>query len=345
MACDRFDPRARVLRALLAAPSFACPREALSAHSGLSLADAEEAISLLPKIGFPLVALPEGGWRLAPPLPDLLSAEELIARSPVEKAGIAWSAVVFDRVESTSDVLLRDEAAGAPEGRVVVAERQSRGRGRLGRRWESDSADGIYASLLLRPDLIFSQVHRLTILTTVAAAEAVEEVAGFSPKIKWPNDLVGSQGKLGGILTEVVAEGGRVRGGVVGIGLNVSQEIGAFPPELRGRASSLRIETERSFRRVEILAALLRRIAARYGGDFAEIRRLWEWRCESLGKMVRVRQGEALLEGYALGLDEDGLLLLRTEAGAVVPLLAGELLGAGESARGPEALRSGRGFA
>ncbi len=299
-------------------------------QSGLSPAEVEEAISSLRKIGLPLTASAEDRWRLERPLPDLLSAEELIART--EEDRVAWSAVVYDQVESTSDLLLREEVAGAPEGLVVTAERQSRGRGRLGRRWESDSPGGIYTSLLLRPELGLPQAHRLTILTTVAVAEAVEEITGFSPKIKWPNDLIGPRGKLGGILTEVAAKGGRVRGGVIGIGLNVSQELESFPEEIRGRASSLRIETGSLFRRVEILAALLRRIAIRYRGDFAEIRRLWEWRCESLGKMLRVRQGEGVVEGYALGLDEDGLLLLRTEAGAVVPLLAGELLGAGEPA-------------
>ncbi|CAB4243122.1 Bifunctional ligase/repressor BirA [Methylacidimicrobium sp. AP8] len=329
MSSDRLDLRARLLRAFLLSPGRARSGQALASESGLSPAQVEEAVSSLRKIGFPLEAAEEGRWRLALPLPDLLSAEELLARANEGGARIAWSPVVHDRVESTNDILLRQEAAGAPEGLVVAANRQSRGRGRLGRRWESDSTGGIYASLLLRPALRFPQVHRLTILTTLAAVEAVEEVAGFSLKIKWPNDLMGSRGKLGGILTEVAAEGGRVRGGVIGIGLNVAQEPESFSEEIRSRASSLWIEMGHRFRRVEILAAILRRIAARYQGDFAEIRRLWEWRCESLGKIVRVRQGEKILEGHALGLDEDGLLLLRTESGAVVPLLAGELLGAG----------------
>lgn len=317
------------MRALLDPALPFCPEDALLTRSGLSLAALEEAILDLRKSGLPLVASADRGWRLEEPLPDLLSAKELVARSESEAASIRWSAVCLDRVESTNDLLLRTEAAGAPEGLVVSAERQSRGRGRLGRRWESDSPGGIYASLLLRPSLALPQAHRLTILTTVAAAEALEEAAGFSPKIKWPNDLVGSRGKIGGILTEVVAEGGRLRGGVVGMGINVSQESGAFPEEIRGRASSLRLETGQLFRRVEILAALLRRIALRCGSDFAEIRSLWEWRCESLGKIVRVQQGGRLVEGYALGLDEDGLLLVRTEGGAIVPLLAGEVLEAG----------------
>ena len=324
MFCERSDPEVRVLRALLDSPSLSCSREALSAESGLSSAAVEEAISHLGECGLPLVASAESGWRLNPPLPDVLSGEELLARSG-EEVSLPWSAVVYDRVGSTSDILLRMEAAGLPEGVVVVAERQTRGRGRLGRRWESDSSGGIYASFLLRPNLSLTQVHRLTILTTVAAAEAVEEVAGFSVKIKWPNDLIGSRGKLGGILTEVAAKGGSVRGGVVGIGLNVSQELESFSEEIRGRVSSIRIETGHSFRRVEILGSFLRRMAIRYRSDFGESRRLWEWRCESLGKMVRVRQGDGIVEGYALGLDEDGLLLLRTEAGVVVPLLAGEL--------------------
>jgi BirA family biotin operon repressor/biotin-[acetyl-CoA-carboxylase] ligase len=329
MACDRSDPGVCVWRALLDLSLPSCSKEALLTRSGLSPAALEEAILALRKAGLPLAASADRGWRLEEPLPDLLSAVELVARSENEAASIRWSAVCLDRVESTNDLLLRAEAAGAPEGLVVTAERQSRGRGRFGRRWQSDSSGGIYASLLLRPNLGLPQAHRLTILTTVAAAEALEEVAGFSPKIKWPNDLIGSQGKLGGILTEVVGEGGRLRGGVVGMGINVSQESGAFPEEIRGRASSLRLETGRVFRRVEVLAALLRRIAQRCGGGFAEIRSLWEWRCESLGKVVRVQQGGSLIEGYALGLDEDGLLLVRTEAGAIVPLIAGEVLEAG----------------
>ncbi|VVM07203.1 BirA family transcriptional regulator, biotin operon repressor / biotin---[acetyl-CoA-carboxylase] ligase [Methylacidimicrobium cyclopophantes] len=329
MACDRTDPAVRLLRLLLRSPSGSSGAvEELAARSGLQPPAVEEAIGRMQKKGLPLFQSRDGRWRLEEPFPDLVSAEELIARSESEKgAPIAWSAAFFEEVESTNETLLREEASGVAEGRVVVAGRQSRGRGRLGRRWESGSPGGIYASLLLRPRLAFTQVHRLTILTTLAAAEAVEEVTGFSPAIKWPNDLIGPQGKLGGILTEVRAEGGGLRGAVVGVGLNVAQQREAFPEAIRDRASSLRIETGREFRRVEILAALLRRLALRYEGDFAEIRRLWEWRCESVGKMVRVLQGGCVVEGYALGLDEDGLLLLRTEAGVILPLLAGELVG------------------
>lgn len=262
-------------------------------------------------------------------------AQQQIAR--VLGASPLWRRVIHQpSVGSTNDVAKDLAAQGAPEGTVVVADRQTAGRGRLGRRWRAPVGTCLLCSILFRPRLSASQVNRLTMLCSLAAADAVKELAGIEASLKWPNDLVvesqasdhGLHGwhKLAGILTETGMVGDRLDFAVVGIGLNVNVPTDVLP-ELAPKATSVLAETGREVDRLALLAALLKGIEHRYkqlqAGE--NPRDEWAARLVTLGERVAVTAGERVLTGVAESVDENGALLLRTSDGKRHRLLAGDV--------------------
>ena len=218
---------------------------------------------------------------------------------------------------------------GAPEGLVVLADLQTAGRGRLGRSWVSPPGAGIYASVLLRPDPDVARL--LSIAAGVAIAEAVEEVTGLSPALKWPNDVYLDGGgahpprKVAGILAEGGISGGRTWV-VIGFGINVLPA--ALPPQLT-RATSIETELGRAVDRGELLAACLVRLAVRYT-DLNQDRRgsvLDAWRARAastFGRRVEWDDGGAVASGVVADIDDDGGLVVSTSGGAT-RIMSGEV--------------------
>jgi len=229
---------------------------------------------------------------------------------------------------STNDVVRSRAAAGAAEGLLVVADSQSAGRGRLGRVWHSPPGQNLYLSLLLRPALPARQAGPLTLLAGAALARALVE-AGATPRLRWPNDLLVSSAsgprKAGGILTEMATSGQGVRHIVLGVGLNVNGQD--FPPELAERATSLRLAFGRSFDRARLLVDFLAAFETIYD-DFlvsGPASGLTEWRRHAdLGRVCRIDQDGAKIDGVALGVDDSGGLLVRDDAGSVHRIISGE---------------------
>src|SRR6202030_433068 len=161
----------------------------------------------------------------------------------------------FFKTDSTNRVALELGHAGEPEGAVVLAEEQTAGRGRAGHTWHSERATGIYATLLLRPRLAPVQAPLLTMMAGLSAHAAVQAEKGLNVDLQWPNDLLISRIKMGGILTEMHAEPTQVRFVIVGIVINVNQE--KFPADLSGKTTSLRTETSRTQSRLGVLVQFL----------------------------------------------------------------------------------------
>ena len=168
----------------------------------------------------------------------------------------------FFKTDSTNRVALELGHAGEPEGAVVIAEEQTAGRGRAGHSWHSERAAGIYATILLRPRLAPVQAPLLDHDGGTVGARGGPGATGLSVDLKWPNDLLISGKKLGGILTEMHAEPSQVRFVIVGIGINVNQE--KFPAELAGASTSLRMETGKVQSRLEVLVQFLRQFESDY---------------------------------------------------------------------------------
>jgi BirA family biotin operon repressor/biotin-[acetyl-CoA-carboxylase] ligase len=260
---------------------------------------------------------------------------------------------VLGVVDSTNDVLRRLAASGAAEGTVVLAEQQTAGRGRLGRSWFSPAGLGLYVSLLLRPTEPPGEATRWTVAAAVAAARACRSVASCPVCIAWPNDLVLGSRKLGGILAELrVAR--RSQELLIGTGINVLHAVDELPPELRARATSLRIETRRDDLEREALAtAYLSELSAltrqlRDGGWPALARCFESLAPEAFGVPVRVHPrprapaGEAqpALEGVTCGLDSRGALQVRLAEGGILAVRIADSIsriGAAESPEPPAA--------
>ncbi len=240
-------------------------------------------------------------------------------------------------VDSTNRYLLDEARSGAPEGTVAVADYQTAGRGRLGRRWEAPAGANLLASVLLRPELGPDERHLAAACVALAAADAAGAVAGVELGVKWPNDLLGSDGrKVAGVLAEAdvtpPARTGPPPAVVVGIGLNVNWPAGAddLPPELAGTAGSLRWEVGRPVDRDRLLEALLAALEPRVadlGTEPGRARQATELRarCTTLGTPVRVELPEGVVEGTALDLTPAGHLVVGTGQGTRT-VLAGDVV-------------------
>jgi len=251
--------------------------------------------------------------------------------------------VLLPRVGSTNDVAKELAAQGAPEGTVVLADEQTAGRGRMGRRWLAPPGTCLLCSILFRPDLPPTQAQRLTMLCSLAAADAIEQVAGLRVAVKWPNDLIvqpptsnpqpptsnpqpQAWRKLAGVLTETGVMGERLEFVVVGIGINVNVALRDLP-SLAPDATSILAETGRQVDRVTLLAALLAGVEVRYtrlrAGESPHAG--WAARLATLGQSVEVTTSTGTLAGVAESVDEDGVLLLRTPGGGLRRLIAGDV--------------------
>lgn len=243
--------------------------------------------------------------------------------------GRAWRVRYFPAVVSTNDVAASLGREGAGEGEVVIAEEQVGGRGRLGRAWTSPAGSGIWLSVLLRPPAPPPLAATLTLVAAVAVAEAIEEATGLRPGIKWPNDVLLGDRKVCGILAEVDAEPGRVRQVVLGVGVNVHQRANDFPPDLRGRATSVAAELGLDPDRTTLCATLLARLAVGYRRFLAEgfgpARVEWLARNVTIGRRVQATGPAGTVIGEAVGLDHAGSLLVRLDDGRVTTVAGGEV--------------------
>jgi BirA family transcriptional regulator, biotin operon repressor / biotin---[acetyl-CoA-carboxylase] ligase len=237
-----------------------------------------------------------------------------------EPGQVGWRIHYFDEVGSTQLVAAELADEGAAQGTVVIAERQSAGRGRMGRSWHSPSGVNLYMTIILRPSMPLGQVPRLSLVAGVAAAEALETVAPGIVALKWPNDVWLKGRKACGMIAEAVTDARQhLRCVLLGIGLNVNLASKDVPPDLRDKATSVRIATGRACDRIELASALFNRLHSRYmeteSAGFAAVRPAWERYSALTGRRVTVVDGEARTEGVVKGIDDEGALLIDSDKG------------------------------
>lgn len=257
-----------------------------------------------------------------PALVDRSLYARLATRLPLGIMGSAF--YPLRSVDSTQTVARQLAAEGAGEGAVVVAEYQTRGRGRVGRSWLAEPGANLLFSVLLRPQIPIPRVPHLSLLAAVAASEALAAQTGIPVRIRWPNDLLLAGKKVGGVLVEAASGARGPLYVLVGIGINVNQT--GFPEEIRERATSLALAVSHPLDRETLLEALLAALDRWYAiyleTGFAPVRFAWCRNSATLGEWVVSGGG---ITGTAVDLDEEGALMVRAPSGAVERVVAGEV--------------------
>jgi len=298
--------------------------EELSNHLKISRQALWKHIQELREAGYEILAVPHLGYRLVS-LPDRLFPFEISHN--LHTKFIGRKICYFDALPSTMDIAMQLGLDGSAEGTVVIAETQTKGRGRLGRSWSSPKYKGIYISLVLRPKILPNASSILTLLAAVSVCEAIQEITTLEARIKWPNDILIHNKKLGGILTELNAEMDSVRFMVIGIGINVNNEQKTIPEG----ATSLKEQKKENINRIALLQEILRKIEANYSlfqkrtGKESIIDK-WRNYNITLGRKVKVACQSIHLEGEALDIDIDGGLLVRRDCGLVEKVMAGDVV-------------------
>lgn len=321
----------KILRALREAGEEYVSGAALCQRFGVSRQAVWKNIAALKEMGYEFATGSNKGYRLIS-TPDKLYAPEIESYLP--ENGVCRKVECFDVIDSTNSYAKQLAEQGEPEGTLVVADRQTAGRGRRGRNWESPGNTNIFMTLLLRPKLHPSSISGITLLSALALTRAIGEMACVEAKIKWPNDVIIGRKKICGILTEMSSEENFIHYAVVGIGINVNRQ--RFPEELKESASSIYLETGKKLNR----CALAARTVALFGEYYRQYERdgnlsffVEEYNQMLANRNQEVRVYYGMVEdatednaevGIARGIDEEGALLVEID-GTVKRIVSGEV--------------------
>ncbi|MGB5105656.1 MAG: biotin--[acetyl-CoA-carboxylase] ligase [Candidatus Zixiibacteriota bacterium] len=285
----------------------------------------ERAIAELENWGYQILRNPAGDVRYGAS-PDVLFPHEITYGLATKALGD--NVYSFDRVGSTNVIAHKYAEKDEPEGTLILAERQTAGKGRLGRSWHSPAKRGIYMSLILRPQISPVMAPGLSLIAALSVAKAMREYPGISATIKWPNDVLYEGKKLAGVLTELAAEIDRVKYVVMGIGINANHDEDDFPPELRDKASSLKIEGHHEIDRIRLVKLILTYLEEYYheylGSGFKRLIKPIKSYSAVLGKNISFKQNEASCIGKAIDIDGAGQLVVEID-GKVISLSSGEI--------------------
>ncbi len=298
--------------------------EGLAMKLGISRTMVWKHIKALEREGFTVEAVPSLGYRILSE-PDRLRLDDI--RQGLRTKRLGKELHLFSTVDSTNILAMEMASQGAPEGAVVIAETQTGGRGRLGRKWVSPKGN-LYFSVILRPNVPTYKAPLITLMGAVAVASAVRTACEAEALIKWPNDILLSGKKVCGLLTEMSAEPDRIRHIALGIGINVNMDLDELPAEVRGLATTLAAEGGERIDRSRLLQDVFRNLERWYGiflENEADVLREWELLNMTVGSRVAVSGLGETIEGLAEGIDQEGRLLLKLDDGAIRTVAAGDV--------------------
>jgi BirA family transcriptional regulator, biotin operon repressor / biotin---[acetyl-CoA-carboxylase] ligase len=318
------ETQSRILERL-AASAEPVSGEELSRALGITRSAVAKAVAGLRAQGYTIESRPHVGHRLVA-RPDRLLPSEVTHGLATRRLGHVVHA--FEEIGSTQDVTRELARAGEPDGTLVVAERQTAGRGRLGRSYISPPG-AIWSTLLLRGPLAPRVAPFVSLAAGVAVARAIDAVTGLRTTLKWPNDVQVNGRKVAGILIEAMTEEQAIHELLLGTGINVNFAPSEFPAEVREIATTLAAECGRPVDRRALLQRYLVELEplwdALLAGDGAPALSAWRGHSNILGQRVRAELWGTPVEGLATGLDEDGALLVQPDGGEVVRVTVGDV--------------------
>ena len=291
---------------------------------GVSRTAVWKVIRQLQEEGYQVDAARSRGYRIIDG-PDVMTAEEVESLLDTEWAG--KPVVYYPETDSTNIRIRHLGDEGAPHGTLAVADRQTAGRGRRGRTWESPGGSCIYMSILLRPDLAPEKAPMLTLVMACGVAEGIMDCADVKVQIKWPNDIIVSGKKLAGILTEMSTQVDYINHVTVGVGINVN--VQNFPEEIQ-TATSLLSETGTQTKRAPVIAAVMKHFEENYKifmqtEDMSGLMKKYSSLLVNQGREVLILEKDAEYKAYAEGINQKGELVVRREDGTVENICAGEV--------------------
>ena len=284
-----------------------------------------KVINQLKEEGYEIEAVRNKGYHIVD-APDVLSAETI--KSYVDTKWAGQNIVYVKEIDSTNTRAKALGEAGSSSGTLVVSECQHAGKGRRGRQWSSPAGSSIYMTILLRPEILPMKAPMLTLVMAYSVAMAIREKEGIHTQIKWPNDLILNKKKICGILTEMSTEPDAINHVVIGVGINVNTK--SFPEEISSTATSLSLETGKTYKRAELIACIMKKFEENYESfckvlDLSVIRDEYNKLLVNKDREVRVLEPGHEYNGVALGIDDKGELLVRKEDGTTVSVFAGEV--------------------
>ena len=322
--------RGKILKLLMQNPKGFVSGQEMAEILGVSRAAINKHIDKLKAAGCEIECKRNAGYRLLSVSDKLLPEVVEIYRFADGEA--PYTIRFYETVESTNRTAMMLFVGGAEHGTVVVADRQTNGRGRLGRAWTSPGEDGLYFSILLCPRRLAAQeAQRLSIIAAIAVARAVTMVSKRPHvAIKWPNDILIDGKKVCGILNEMQVEVDTVTYAIIGIGINVNNE--SFPDELQLRATSMFLETGRKTPRAQLLAAVLTEFFDIYDAvyqtremSFAQVMQEYNSWSACIGKEITVTSPRTSFNGLCKGFDDDGSMLLQDDGGNLHHIASGDV--------------------
>ena len=234
----------------------------------------------------------------------------------------------YQKLKSTNDNAARFAETGESEGSIVVAEEQTRGRGRLGRQWHSPAGAGIYLSIILKPKFKPEFAPGLSIMTAVALADTINEYLPGKVKIKWPNDILINNKKVAGILTELSSEKNKINYVIIGAGINVNNNIEDFPEELINISTSIRRVLRKKVDRIEFLQKFLSDFEKEYNqykkNRLKPAHKKIKRYSSLIGSTVKLRHNKKRMEGKATDIDQTGALIVNCN-GKLIKVTSGEV--------------------
>ena len=320
----QYSVRKKILEAFSTADGEFISGQTLAEIIGCSRTAVWKHIEDLRKEGFELEAVRKKGYRILTK-PDKVTENELLIGLQTERLG--KQVVYKETTDSTQKEAHRLAQEQFEEGTIVIAEEQTSGRGRLTRPWHSPKHTGIWMSVILKPELPPYRAPQFTLITAVSVVEAIREVTGLQPEIKWPNDILLNGKKITGILTEMQSDADRIQSIIIGIGMNVNQL--EFPEELKEIATSLAIEKGEKIPRAKLVQVILKNLEMYYDQyvqqGFSEIKEKWESYAVSIGKHIIARTLTNTIRGKALGITEEGVLKLQDEDGRIHDIYSADI--------------------